>query len=255
MKKNFKDYSKYYDLFYKNKDYKKEVGFIEKYINKYNTLGNKLLSLGCGTCTYEVYFVKHGYKVTGIDISSDMLEIAKMKLTKASLQNEVKLLQGDVRKIQLKDKYDIIVELFNVVGYQNLNNDLDGNLKEVSRLLKKDGLFMFDCWHTPAVLKDKPIDKTRKVEDGKLSLIRKTSSTLLPTEDIIKINFKVFEKLSTRLIKRTEETHNMRYFSLPEISYFLEQNGLKMIKVVNFLDDKKKVTDDNWNIFVIAKKI
>lgn len=43
---SFKDYAKYYDLIYKDKDYEKEVDFIENIFWKNKP--KKILEVGCG---------------------------------------------------------------------------------------------------------------------------------------------------------------------------------------------------------------
>ena len=253
--KTFKNYSKYYDFLYGDKDYQKEFGFVYRCIKKFKKNGNQLLSLGCGTANYEIFFAKEGFDVTGIDISEDMLEIAKVKVTKAGLKDKIILIKSDVRNIKLNTRFDIVVELFNVLGYQNLNEDLDKNLKEVSRLLKKGGLFLFDCWYMPAVLKDGPVDKVKEVKTENGRIIRKTHSSIFPTEDIVEVNFEVTEFKNKKTIGKALETHKIRYFSIPELTYFLSQNSMQIVKILNFMDEKGEVRDDKWNIFVIAKKV
>ena len=78
--KNFNNYSKYYDTIYASKNYKAETDFVLKILKKYGNQGRKLLSLGCGTCTYEILMAKKKYRITGIDRSKEMLDIASKKI-------------------------------------------------------------------------------------------------------------------------------------------------------------------------------
>ena len=48
-----KDYSKFYDLLYKNKNYSKEFLFIKKILKKYLRKPKTLMDLGCGTGEYS----------------------------------------------------------------------------------------------------------------------------------------------------------------------------------------------------------
>ncbi|MDY0130988.1 MAG: methyltransferase domain-containing protein, partial [Methanosarcina vacuolata] len=64
----FGDYSKYYNLLYKDKEYSKEVEYVVNLINKYNPNSKTILDLGCGTGRHDELFAKYGYSVCGIDI-------------------------------------------------------------------------------------------------------------------------------------------------------------------------------------------
>jgi len=85
---SFKDYAKYYDLIYKDKDYEKEVDFIENIFWKNRP--KKILEVGCGTGNYTKILLKRGYEVTALDISEDMLKIAEEKCA-------CKFVKGDIR--------------------------------------------------------------------------------------------------------------------------------------------------------------
>ena len=67
-----------YDELYRNKDYKKEITFINEVINKYSELRPKnILDVGCGTGTHAYHLSKLGFSVTGVDLSSEMIKKAK----------------------------------------------------------------------------------------------------------------------------------------------------------------------------------
>ena len=93
----FKKYSNYYDNFYKDKDYNKEVKFLREVIKKYSSIKvEDILSLGCGTASHEVVLAKNGFRITGTDKSETMLKIAQEKVK--GLPIEVKL--ADIRNFK-----------------------------------------------------------------------------------------------------------------------------------------------------------
>ncbi|MEM4076711.1 MAG: class I SAM-dependent methyltransferase, partial [Metallosphaera sp.] len=76
----------------------------------------------CGVGRVSYFLVNEGFNVTGIDISERMLEIAKKNVTGA------KFVKGDMRRLSdtVKDeKYDIVLNLFNSLGYYNDEDDMD----------------------------------------------------------------------------------------------------------------------------------
>jgi SAM-dependent methyltransferase len=54
------------------------------------------LDLGCGTGTNAIYLARHGFTVTGIDVSSRAIALARRKVRSAQLADRVRLERGDV---------------------------------------------------------------------------------------------------------------------------------------------------------------
>jgi len=254
-KGQFEQYSKFYDDLYKDKNYKKETDFVLKILKNYGSKGNKLLSLGCGTCTYEMLIAKKGYTITGVDRSREMLKLAEYKIKSAKLDPKIKIIQHDIRNLTLNKKFDNIMAMFNIVGYQTKNEDFEKMLKSTAKLIKKGGVFIFDCWYMPAVLKDKPTDRIKKIVTKDGGLIRMTKSLLKLNENLIEINFDVLKIDKNNNTTEVVETHPMRYWSLPELQLFLEKAGFALVKVCNFMDINSEISDAKWDIMVVAKKL
>ena len=61
-----KNYSYFYDLLYKNKNYNKEFTFIKKVIKKYLKNPRTFMDLGCGTGEYSKLMTKLGMDVESV---------------------------------------------------------------------------------------------------------------------------------------------------------------------------------------------
>ncbi len=103
-----------------------------------------------------------GYKVAGIDLSREMLEISRRKAKERELN--IEFIQGDIRNMELNQKFDAVISMFAVISYQITNKDLMSTFKVASRHLKKNGLFIFDTWFGPAVLTQKPSERFKVIE-------------------------------------------------------------------------------------------
>ncbi len=122
---NFKNYAEYYNLLYADKNYKEEVSYVENLIHKYSEKKVKsILDLGCGTGKHDLLFAEKGYEITGIDLSEQMINIAKQNKHK-----NTEYFVGDVRNIKLNKKFDTVVSLFHGASYQNKNLDFENYLK------------------------------------------------------------------------------------------------------------------------------
>lgn len=111
-----------------------EMPAMKKMFRGNQLAGKKLLDLGCGSGRYSKWAFSLGAKVTGIDPSNKLLDIAKRENPKA------KFYQGTAGKLPFKDSmFDTVISglVFDYV------EDLKQAFQEVFRVLKKNGLFVF----------------------------------------------------------------------------------------------------------------
>ena len=188
MKKVFNDYSKYYDLLYQDKDYLAEVKYIHHLIQQENPGAKTILNLGCGTGKHDFGLVQKGYKITAVDLSSTMIDIARSKKTKDS---KVDFFTGDIKSFETNKKFDAVISLFHVVSYQVLNKDLISTFNTAKKHLHPNGVFIFDCWYGPGVLKDPPKKVTKKVENNELLIQKKTSPSTNINENYVDVLFDI----------------------------------------------------------------
>ncbi len=66
----------------------------------------KLLDLGCGEGRNAVYFAKHGFEVTGLDLSLPGLE--KTRRYAEEIGVHVRTIHADIITYELEDTYDVI---------------------------------------------------------------------------------------------------------------------------------------------------
>jgi SAM-dependent methyltransferase len=98
-----------------------------------NVKGKKILDFGCGSGIYAKLLTKKGAVVKGFDISPEMIKIAKRENPKLDLK------VGSGYDIPFNEKFDVVLASL-VVHYLK---DWDRMLKEVKRVLKKGGYFIF----------------------------------------------------------------------------------------------------------------
>jgi len=79
-----------YDLWYESAKGRMYDRLEKKAISRYlppSTKGTKLLEVGCGTGHWSQFFSEYGFEVTGVDVSEQMIDIAKSKnISNASFQ-------------------------------------------------------------------------------------------------------------------------------------------------------------------------
>ena len=106
---------------------------------------SKLAELGCGTGTMSQLLAEDGFRVTGLDLSQDMLDVAAQKSLDAYGDGgQIKYMQADMRDFQLAEKQDVIVSICDSVNYLLTEEDLYKTFVSVRKNLKEKGVFIFD---------------------------------------------------------------------------------------------------------------
>ena len=126
----------------------KSVNAINKFLKfKFD---EKILDFGCGIGRVTIPLIEKGYNVIGIDISDEMLAIAKSKTSK---KENFKLLNN--KKFPLQDnEFDKVFSYWVLASMSDLL--LEENIKEIHRVLKDNGkIFIFE-----------QVEKVEKVEGG-----------------------------------------------------------------------------------------
>jgi SAM-dependent methyltransferase len=246
-----KEYAEAYDYLYKNKDYEKECDFVESVFRRFSSNVKRILDLGCGTGGHSLILSKRGYQVIGVDRSKEMLDMAKRKADKANLST--KFIESDIRNINLREKFDAVISMFAVMSYQTTNEAISEVCKVAREHLVPEGVFLFDCWNGLAVLTGKPAVCIKEVRaNDKEKIIRFTEPVVNILSHTVETKFRVWKIQEGSLINETDESHMMRFLFPQEIKYFLEVAGFKKIAFCPFLKLGETLTDNDWNMTVIA---
>lgn len=249
----FKNYAYYYNLFYGNKNYQSEANVINQLLKSHakDKTIKTVLNIGCGTGRHDVELAKLGYKMTGIDFSEDMIEIANADKGGMS-ENQFQV--GDARNYRTDKKYDAVISLFHVMSYQNSNEDILRSFGTVERLLDKDNLFLFDVWYGPGVLTDKPTVRMKELEDDTNKIMRIANPVMYVDKNVVDVNYQVLiTNKETNITQEIKETHSMRYYFEPEIRKYLELCGMELDICLD-CETLQKPTFESWTVYFIARK-
>lgn len=233
----FAGYARYYDLLYREKDYRSETAFVESLIRTHVPSAQRLLELGCGTGAHAVQLATRGFTVHGIDASTTMLERARARVSSLTgAANELLSFEaGDIRTCQVDGTFDAAISLFHVISYQRTNEDLRAALGNARRHLRASGVLIFDCWYGPAVLTDRPTVRVRRLEDDQVEVLRVAEPTMCPNENVVEVNYEIIVTDKTSgSTERLREQHPMRYFFQPEIDMVARECGFVLETACEF---------------------
>ncbi len=134
----YKNFAEYYDKIYENVDYTGEAEFIKwaAFKHKSNS-NNRLIDVACGTGAHANE-LKDSFKITGVDLNPEMLEIARKKVPEAVF------VQGDMKSLDIGSKFDVVTCIFSAIHYNINLNELSGTLKNFYDHLNPGGILIFD---------------------------------------------------------------------------------------------------------------
>lgn len=100
-------------------------------------------------------------KITGMDINGNML--AKAKTKARQINSKVKFVQGDIYRLPFKDdKFDAVTGLrfsMHLPGMASF-------MKELARVVKKDGILIFDIFNSTSILRMKSSGSNSRHKDA-----------------------------------------------------------------------------------------
>jgi SAM-dependent methyltransferase len=243
----FKDYAKYYDLLYKDKDYKSEADYICKLFERHGLRDGRVLDFGSGTGIHGNLIAKKGYEVTGVELSADMVAISDQT-------DGFTCTQGDMTTAKVDGNFNAVISLFHVVSYLTADNAVNSFFQNSYEHLKDAGIFVFDVWYSPCVTANPPEIRIKRMENKDLKITRIAEPTIYNDKNIVDVHFSIFSKFTSEAAwTKTEEVHPMRHFSSEEIINFAERVGFKFIANEEFgtgLDPSQ----DTWGVCFIFKK-
>ena len=248
----FRRYGAYYDLLYRDKDYAAESAYISGILRDHGLVAGRLLEFGSGTGIHGRLLAARGFDILGIERSEAMAAVAEAAAPNCS---GFKCLRGDLRTVRLPDLFDGVLALFHVISYQTSNTDVAEAFANAARHLRPAGLFFFDVWHGPAVLKQRPAVRVKRVEDASTRLVRVAEPELDANASVVTVDYTLFaeSKSDSRLTTFTER-HRVRYFFPVEIGLLAQQAGFAVESSREFLTGQTP-SEATWGVGYVLRKV
>lgn len=139
-----------YDALTWDVDYARWADYIEKHFARLSRPVETVLDLACGTGSLTRELALRGYRLTGVDLSADMLSIAEEKCRELDVPPG--FFCQAMEKLRLPDKVDACVCCLDSVNYVFRPQKLQEAFCRVFNCLEPGGLFLFDA-DTPEKLK------------------------------------------------------------------------------------------------------
>ena len=240
-----------YDEINKEVDYSRWADFIEKIIE--NNSGfeeqNLILDLGCGTGKMTLELARRGYDMTGVDNSSEMLDIASAEAADEGL-NILWLLQ-DMREFELYGTVGVTVSCLDCMNHLTSSKDFKKCLSLVHNYLVPDGLFIFDL-NGRGKFREVYADNSYVFETESSMCIWQNSYN--DKSGICNFYITLFSESENGSYEREDEVQKEKMYTVRSIKNMLSETGFEFVGA--YADfDFSPATDDSHRIYIVAKCI
>lgn len=238
----------FYDAINSELDYSLWADFIEEIVKReYNKRPELVVDLGCGTGKMTLELAKRGYDMIGIDISVEMLDVARSEAEKRGI-NPLWLCQ-DLREFELYGTVEVAVCCLDTVNHLTKEKDVSTFFNLVHNYLDKDGLFIFDI-NGKYKFENVYCDRTYVMEeDGAVCVWQNDYD---PQKKTCYFLITLFSECEDGRYERYDETETERMYPLSEIFDLLRKSNLEPIGA--YSDFNFTVADDSAErIYVVAR--
>jgi len=214
----YRDLAKYYDLLYSWKDYEKEVYVLKTLFSEHvRSEGRRLLDVGCGT-GHHIRHLKDEYACTGLDISEEILEVARENV------GGVEFVRADMVSFDLGREFDVITCLFSSIGYVRTYENLRKTFRNFAAHLVEGGAAFVEPWFTrEALWVGRPSMSTYDGEDVKIA--RLNTTWIEGGLSVMDMHYLIAER--DREVRHCVERHEMGLFEVDETLRIMEEARLE----------------------------
>jgi ubiquinone/menaquinone biosynthesis C-methylase UbiE len=212
---------------------------------------HSVLDVACGTGIVTELLWRRGYKpIVGVDISAEMIDIARTKAMGRGAPPEVRFEVQDVTALDLGGAtFDLAVSMFDSLNYVTDPDALARAFVRIHGHLNPGGVLAFDLNSLYALSHDLftqvhlygPVRHRWKAHwDRETRLCR------------VVMEFEIDDKENGG-VREFQEVHVQRAYAIPEVKSFLEEAGFVKVEVFGNYGDRPPTTKSDRLLFVAER--
>ncbi len=240
-------FAQVYDMFMDNVPYEAWCDYIKRELKKEKIEDGLVLELGCGTGRMTRLLAKAGYEMIGVDVSEEMLMIARE--AQESPDDILYLLQ-DMRDFELYGTVRAVVSVCDCMNYILEEEDLCKVFALVNNYLDPGGIFLFDLntlYKYETLLADHTICENR--EEGSFIW----DNFYDGNDRVNEYDLTLFIREEGELYRKYEETHFQKAYDLATVKRLLDEAGMEFAGAYD-VEDGGAPREDSEKIYVIARE-
>jgi SAM-dependent methyltransferase len=246
------------------------------FLNSVLTTKGLVLDLCCGTARHSIWLSKEGYRIIGLDLSANLLRIAREKAAEAHVN--VPLVRGDMRYLPFKpEAFSAVASMDTSFGYLRSESEDLQTLAETARALVADGLLLIDIFNREHLIWNRKRKQHRHFHNSFVRLQRAAvplfrgflapiflrlfrwkdypsfcmlqHRTLSDDGERLDDSWIIYDK-KKKLIKRFH--HSVRLYSSERLEALLAEAGFQVVKVYGDYE-MQSFGEDSRRLIIIAQ--
>lgn len=208
----------------------------------------QVLELACGTGILSVELANLGFNVCGLDLSEDMIKLAKERINEADEKLSFKT--GDMLHLEDKNSFDVVTCYSDSICYMSDEKAVTQVFKGVYDALKEKGTFIFDV-HSIHQIEEEFLEYSYHYQTDDFAFLWES----YPGEHEFSVEhfLTFFVSDSKGKFDRFDELHEERTYEMSQYKTLLKQAGFNTVKVyADFEDVEPNELSKRW--FFVCQK-
>ncbi|MFC5405174.1 class I SAM-dependent DNA methyltransferase [Cohnella soli] len=261
--RTYRQFAAVYDRLMEEMPYSEWMNFARRCFERYG-IPKSIVDLGCGTGNLAIPLARSGFGVFGIDISSEMLSVARSKWDEPTARGgyrdepgTIRWLQQDMRDWELPEAADAVICFCDCLNYLTEGHDVAAAIQATYEGLAPGGLFLFDV-HSPRQLERYAEEQPFVYDEKDVAYLWTCDYDPDRMEIEHSLTFFIQEPGTAAsgagaLYSRFEESHVQRAYDPEWIAERLGETGFELLhRVADFTWDAP--TAESERLFFVARK-
>lgn len=179
--------------------------------------GYRVLDMACGAGRHAILLAKKGLIVTAVDLSDNLLSIAKKTADEENLK--IEFVKSDIREFNTNLDFDLVVNLFTSFGYFESDEENYSVLRKAYDLTLPGGYFVLDFFNSSYLTNNLIKFSEEKLDDAIIHQHREIKNNRINKKIVITKNGQIKSFLES-----------VRMFTKDELEYSLTKIGFDIHK-------------------------
>ncbi|MGX7024345.1 class I SAM-dependent DNA methyltransferase [Vagococcus hydrophili] len=207
-----------------------------------------LLELACGTGILSVELANLGFNVTGLDLSEDMITLAKKRITEGD--EGLSFQTGDMLKLTEKNSYDAVTCYSDSICYMSDEKAVGQVFSGVYDALNEKGTFIFDV-HSIYQMEESFAEYSYHYQSDEFAFLWESYPGDYDHSVEHFLTFFVSDKKGK--FERFDELHEERTYEIVTYEKLLKEAGFTSVSVYADFEDAAPTEESNRWFFVCEK--
>lgn len=241
---SYSDFAYIYDsLMHRDINYEKWADYIENLFDMYGVSPNLVCDLACGTGNITIPLARRGYDMTGVDVSPDMLNIARSKAEGLNIL----FLNQSITNLDLYGTMGAFLCMIDGINYILPPKSLLQMFMRIKKcFMDKNAVFIFDI-STEHKLKN-IIGSNTFVHCGR-EIFYTWQNRYIESKKLSDMFLTFFVKNGVKY-SRFEERHLQRAYSAKELTAIIKKAGFSTVDTYDELSFESPKKDSERIVFV-----